>query len=101
MFEFIKSSHSHLSEKELLYTILANQHFIINQISKIMSQNEDFTAALNKLDSDITAVAAALAAAVASTPTGALTAEQAAALIARIQGEQTKLEGLVTPTPAA
>lgn len=85
----------------LLILILAFQ--IINhfQNKKIMGQNEDFSAALDKLDADIQSVSDKLTAIINETPAGALTADQASALIARIQGEQTKLEGLAAPTPPA
>ena len=114
MFDNIFSSHKHMSEKDLLLKILHNQDVIMGQIAsefhllntkidKIMGQFEDFTAALDKLDTDIAAVATELASIVNQTPAGALTAEQAASLLARITSEQTKLEGLVVPpaTPPA
>lgn len=66
-----------------------------------MAQFDDFTAALDKLDTDIQSVSDELAAIGSQTPTGALTADQAAALLARIAGEQTKLEALVVPPAVA
>lgn len=108
----IFQSHAHMSEKELLITVIQNQHIIMGQnslefhflktkIEQIMGQFEDFSAALDKLDTDISGVAAELAAIGSQTPTGALTADQAATLLARIGGEQTKLEALVVPPPVA
>lgn len=86
-------------DRHLLHKILENQYFLTLKIEKIMGQFEDFTAALDKLDTDIQGVAAELAAIGSQTPAGALTADQAAALLARIAGEQGKLEALVPPTP--
>lgn len=65
-----------------------------------MDQNADFSAALDKLDTDISAVAAELAT-LSSTPQGGLTADQETALLARIAGASTKLEGLIVPAPPA
>lgn len=99
MFDYIVKEFEGKSDRHLLHKILEQNNFIISKLAIIMGQNEDFTAALDKLDADIQAVAAALAAAIGSVPAGALTADQAAALIARISGEQATLEGLVTPPP--
>lgn len=95
----ILREYGRLSDRDLLFKILSNQHFIISQNSKIMGQFEDFTAALDKLDTDVQGVAAELAAIGSQTPTGALTADQATSLLARIAGAQSKLEVLAIPTP--
>lgn len=100
MIELIIEAHKGKSDRELLHTILVNQYLITQKLEKIMSQFDDFTTALDKLDTDISAVAAELAAIASETPTGALTADQAASLISRITGEQNKLEALVVPAPA-
>jgi outer membrane murein-binding lipoprotein Lpp len=93
------SIEEHLSktDRELLYTILVNQFLINQKLDKIMGQFEDFSAALDKLDTDISAVAKELGDIASQTPTGALTADQAASLLARITGEQQKLEALAIP----
>lgn len=112
MFDNIFKSHGHMSEKDILLTILAEVraargefasefHFLNSKISHIMGQFEDFTAALDKLDTDISAVATELGNIASQTPTGALTADQAASLLARIVGEQTKLEALAVPPVVA
>lgn len=112
MYEDIFTSHGHMSEKDMLLTLIAEGrqaraeqasqfHFLNTKINKIMGQFEDFSAALDKLDTDISGVAAELAAIGSQTPTGALTADQAATLLARIGGEQTKLEALVVPPVVA
>lgn len=66
-----------------------------------MGQNEDFTAALDKLDVDIQAVSDEIKQIIGTVPAGNLTADQATALIARISGAQQKLEALaIPPVPA-
>lgn len=108
----IFQSHAHMSEKELLLTIIQNQHIIMGQnslefhflktkIETIMGQFEDFSAALDKVDAGVQGVAAELAA-IAGAPQGGLTADQEASLLARIQGQADKLTALeMPPAPAA
>lgn len=101
MFELLKNQHGHLSEKDLLIMILSNQHFIISKIAIFMGQFEDFSAALDKIDTGISGVAAELRA-IAGAPQGGLTADQEASLLARIQGQADKLTALEVPAaPAA
>lgn len=40
MFDFIKQQHAHLSERDLLVTILANQFFIIQKLENFMTKAE-------------------------------------------------------------
>ena len=79
-------------------TILENQLLIIQNQYKIMAQFEDFSAALDKVDADIQAVADKIG----GNP-DALTPDQAAAILGRIAGQGAKLEALVAPPapPAA
>lgn len=101
MFDFIIKENEGKPDRHLLHQILANQHFIISKLSIIMDQNADFSAALDKLDADIQAVADELKA-ISTTPKGGLTADQETALLSRISGQSAKLEALVVPaTPAA
>lgn len=112
MFEDIFTSHGHMSEKDMLLTLIAEGrqaraeqasqfHFLNTKINKIMGQFEDFSAALDKVDAGVQGVAAELAA-IAGAPQGGLTADQEASLLARIQGQADKLTALeVPPAPAA
>lgn len=101
MFEIIKLRYGHLSEKDLHIMELVKLDFIISKIAIFMGQFEDFSAALDSLDTGITGVATTLAG-LASQPKGGLTADQEAQLLARIQGESDKLSALTVPAaPAA
>lgn len=99
MLDIIIQEHAGKSDRDLLHIVLLEFHYLNKKIDKIMGQFEDFSAALDKLDTDISGVAAELAAIGSQTPTGALTADQAASLLARIAGEQSKLEALAVPAP--
>lgn len=54
MFDLFKKEHGHLSEKDLLLTIAANQHFLISKFSIFMSQTSDLLA---KLSDDLDGIA--------------------------------------------
>lgn len=99
MFDHIVNENLGKSDREVLHKILGLQYFIISKLTIIMGQFEDFSAALDKLDTDIAAVATELGNIGTTTPVGALTADQAASLLARIAGEQSKLEALAVPAP--
>lgn len=83
-------------EKQVSLTrrILETQLLIIENQRKFMAQFEDISAALDKVDTDIAAVAAKTASATA------MTDAQAAEVVTRIAGQSAKLEAIVTP-PAA
>ena len=100
MFNFLKKQHQGDSDRDLLLQIVANQHFIISKISIFMGQFEDFSAALNKIDTGITGVAAELQT-LASNPQGGLTADQETSLLARIQAQADKLTALEVPAAPA
>jgi TolA-binding protein len=92
----IGAAGNHADEKEVSRTrkILEYQLLIIQNQQSIMAQFEDISAALDKVDQDIAAVAAKTGSATA------MTDAQAAEVVTRIAGQSAKLEAIVTP-PAA
>ena len=58
MFNFFKNQHAHLSDRDLLITVLVNQFSIIQKLESFMSQTTDLIA---KLGEDIAGIAADVA----------------------------------------
>jgi hypothetical protein len=91
MFEFIKRTHSHLSDRDLLLTIVENQHLIISQNSKIMSAATDLqtlvdqlTAAQAQNKTSLDAIKTGVATIVANIPEGGMSADEVTALKASL-----------------
>ena len=97
MLDFIVKKYQDKEDRHLLEVILANQHLIISKLFQMDDQFSQFSAALDKLDSDIQTVSDNIKNIVTGVPAGNLTADQVSSLLARITGEQQKLEAIQIP----
>lgn len=69
----LSREHQNKDTRDLLLHVLANQHFIIKKLDKIMSQQDDFIQAITDLKSEVDGIGvkvAALEAAINGQPTG-------------------------------
>ncbi len=106
MFDEIFHTHGHLSDRDLLYTILANTISNSQKLDKIMSVTDDIKADVSTLGTVLgnllTAAQTASAALAAAQSSGAVSAADAASIKAALDGEiATAQQTLATLTPAA
>jgi peptidoglycan hydrolase CwlO-like protein len=92
MFDTMKQRHSHLSDRDLLITILVNQYYLTQKLENIMSAAEDLQALVAKLTASqaglktsLDSIKTGVATIVAGLPaTGGMTADEVTALKASL-----------------
>lgn len=88
MLNFLKKHHEEDSDRDLLLTIIQNQHLIISQNFKLMTQAaqdlevlvDQLTASQTSLKASLDSIKAGVATIVAGIPDGGMTADEVAAL---------------------